>query len=109
MTDAVSITDLYPDIYKKMDVVSRELVGFIPSVSLDAGMERAAKNQPIRTFVAPSKAAADFTAGQLPPTTADVTFGNVYMEIQKERIIPIVWNGNDQRRLDGSYGWKNLF
>lgn len=109
MTDAITLTSLYPDIYKKMDVVSRELVGFIPSVSMDAGMERAAKNQPVRTFVSPTKAAADFTPGQLPPTTTDVAFGNTYIQISKERIIPIVWNGNDQRRLDNSFGWRNLF
>lgn len=109
MTDATTIVDLYADIYKRMDVVSRELVGFIPSVSLDAGMERAAKNQPIRTFVSAAKAATDFAPGQLPPTTTDVAFGNTYMEITKERVIPIVWEGNNQRRLDSSYGWRNLF
>jgi hypothetical protein len=109
MTDAVTLTDLYGDIYKKMDVVSRELVGFIPSVSVDGGMDRAAKNQPIRTFVSSAKTAADFTPGQLPPTVADNSFSNVYMEIQKERIINLVWNGNDQRRLDSSYGWRSLF
>ena len=42
---ADTITDLVPDLYSALDVVSRELVGMIPSVTLDAKASSAAKNQ----------------------------------------------------------------
>lgn len=107
MTDALSITDLYPDLYKRMDVVSREQIGMLRAVSVDANMERAAKDQPIRTFVTRAQAAANFTPGQLPPTVADRTVDNTYVSITKERIVNIVLDGNNQKRLNSSYGYRD--
>lgn len=34
---ANSLTALIPSLYESLDIVSRELVGYIPSVALDAG------------------------------------------------------------------------
>ena len=36
-----NLTAIIPDLYEGMDVVSRELVGFIPSVFRNSGAERA--------------------------------------------------------------------
>ncbi len=48
------LTDLAADIYVAADVVGRELVGFIPAVTINAnGSERAAKGdvEPIRRLI----------------------------------------------------------
>ena len=37
-----NLTPLIPTLYESLDIVSRELVGFIPSVALDANAARAA-------------------------------------------------------------------
>lgn len=51
---AVTFTSLAPEIYKAMDVVSRELVGYIPSVSINAsGVNRAAKGDSVKSMVTP--------------------------------------------------------
>ena len=56
---ANTLTSLIPDLYESLDVVSRELVGFIPSVTLDAAVARAALNQNVRSFVTPAVTAED--------------------------------------------------
>ena len=36
-----TLTDLIPDLYAALDIVSRELVGMIPAVTFDGGVSRA--------------------------------------------------------------------
>ena len=88
-----TITSLIPDVYSALDVVSRELVGFIPAVTRDATTERAALNQTVRSFVAPASTASDITPGVTPPDDGDQTIGNVTLSITKSKRVPFRWNG----------------
>lgn len=97
---ANTITDLIPDIYAALDVVSREQVGFIPSVSMDATFERAAVGQTVRSPVAPAASATDITPGVTPPDDGDQAIGNVNMTITKARRVPVRWNGEQERGLN---------
>jgi hypothetical protein len=94
---AATLTGLIPDLYSNLDVVSRELVGFIPAVTLDAVAARAAVNQSVRSFVAPAAAAGNITAGVTPPNDGDQTIGNVEIKITKARRVPIRWTGEEER------------
>lgn len=106
---ANTLTSLTPDIFEAMDVVSRELVGLVPAVSRDSSYERAAKDQTVRTFVAPASTAADVTPGQLPPNTGDQTIGNKTITISKSRQVPIRWNGEEQKAMNTGAGYRNIF
>lgn len=97
---ANSLTNLVPDLYEAIDVVSRELVGFIPAVSLMASAERAAMNENIRVPLTPAAAAEDASPGQLPPDDGDQTIGNTVVTISKSRIVPFRWTGDDQKGLN---------
>lgn len=90
---ANTLTNLIPEVYSALDVVSRELVGFIPAVTRDPMTERAAVNQTVRSFVAPAVTASDVTPGVTPPDDGDETIGNVSLTITKARRVPIRWNG----------------
>ena len=105
---ANTLTSLTPDLFEAMDVVSREMVGMIPSVARDSNAERAAKDQTVRSFVAPASSAADITPGQLPPDTGDQTIGNKTITISKARAVPIRWNGEEQRGMNFGPGYQNI-
>lgn len=90
---ANTLTDLIPDAYKALDVVSRELVGLIPAVTLDPDVSRAALNQTVRSHVAPAAAATDITPAVTPPDDGDQTIGNKSISITKARRVPFRWNG----------------
>ena len=90
---ANTLTNLIPDLYQALDVVSRELVGFIPAVSSDTTVERAAVGQTVRSFVAPVSTASDITPAVTPPDDGDQTIGNVPILITKARRVPLRWNG----------------
>jgi len=92
-----TLTNLIPTLYSNLDVVSRELVGFIPAVTLDAQSSRAAVNQSVRSFVAPAASAGDITAGVTPPNDGDQTIGDQEIKITKARRVPIRWTGEEER------------
>lgn len=106
---ANTLTNLTPDLYEALDTVSRELVGLIPSVTLNASAERAAKGQTIRSAVAPAAAAADITPAQNAPDTGDQTIGNKTLSISNSRGVAIRYNGEEQRGLNANGpGYQNV-
>src|SRR4051812_24492838 len=98
------LTSLIPDIYAAMHVVSRELVGFIPAVTRDGKLERAALNQTIRSPKAPAATVSDITPGADPPNDGAQTISNRTLSITKSRRAPFLWNGEESRGLDTASG-----
>lgn len=106
---ANTLTNLMPDLYESLDVVSRELVGFIPAVTWDASAARAALNQNIRVPITPASAAEDITPGQLPADDGDQTIGNTVITISKSRTVPFRWQGEEQREVNSNGpGYSNI-
>ncbi|HHL2824771.1 TPA: P22 coat - protein 5 family protein [Citrobacter murliniae] len=105
---ANTLTSLVPDLYESLDIVSRELSGFIPSVTLDATAERAALNQAIRIPITPAAAAEDVSPGQLPPDDGDQTVGNTPFTITKSRMVPFRWTGEEQKGVNTGPGYANI-
>ncbi|OBR52338.1 P22 phage major capsid protein family protein [Paraburkholderia tropica] len=105
---ANTLTSLIPDLYESLDIVSRELVGFIPSVTLDASAERAALNQNVRVPITPAAAAEDVTPGQLPPDDGDQNVGNNPIVITKSRSVPFRWSGEEQKGVNTGPGYANI-
>ncbi|WP_379069326.1 hypothetical protein ACHMW4_04020 [Mesorhizobium sp. UC22_110] len=97
-----TLTGLIPTIYNALDVVSRELVGFIPSVSSDMTFDRAAVGQTVMSPVAPPATGTDITPAVTPPNDGDQTIGNVPMTITKAKRSPIRWNGEEKKGLDNN-------
>jgi hypothetical protein len=105
---ANTLTSLVPDLYESLDIVSRELSGFIPSVTLDASAERAALNQAIRIPITPASAAENVSPGQLPPDDGDQSIGNTPFTITKSRMVPFRWTGEEQKGVNTGPGYANI-
>lgn len=103
-----TLTGLIPTLYNALDVVSRELVGFIPAVTSDMTYERAAVGQTVMSPVTPAATATDITPAVTPPNDGDQTIGNVPMTITKARRVPIRWNGEEKRGLDNNGASYNV-
>lgn len=105
---ANTLTNLIPDLYASLDVVSRELVGFIPAVTLDPQVARASVGENVRSFVAPASSAEDVTPGQLPPDDGDQNIGNQVITISKSRMVPFRWTGEDQKGVNNGAGYAAI-
>ena len=106
---ANTITNLIPDAYAALDVVSRELVGFIPSVARDATADEIAVGQTLRVPVSPANAAGgDITAAMAFPSAANQTIANKTLTISKSRFFPFSWNGEEEKGVNKGPGFLTL-
>ena len=101
---ANTLTRLIPELYAALDIVSRELVGFIPSVNRNTGAERAAVGQAVVWPVAPAMAMFDVTPAMAIPEPADVTIGNGSITITKSKGVEFGWTGEEQLGLSHGVG-----
>lgn len=96
---ANTLTGLLPDMYEALDVISREMTGFIPAVSRNSNVERAAIGQNVLVPVTNSAESADNTPGVTAPNTGDAVVDNVQVAITKSKHVPVRWNGEETKGL----------
>jgi hypothetical protein len=104
------LTDLAADIYKAADVVGRELVGFIPSVTINAGSERAAQNDTVRShFTRASTVNTSYSPAMTIPEGDDQTVDNKTLTINKAANVQIPWTGEDIRHVNNGSGFETIY
>lgn len=101
---ANTLTPFIPDLYQDLDIVSRELVGFIPSVERNASAERAAVGESILIPVSQAQSAFDISPAMTTPNPSDFTLDNVEMKITKSRAVAFGMTGEEQRGLNNGVG-----
>lgn len=106
---ANTLTNLIPDAYAALDVVSRELVGLIPAVARDSSADRVAINQTLRIPATPSNAAGgNITPAMSLPSASDQTISNKTLTISKQRFFPFSWTGEEKRSVNAGPGYLTL-
>jgi hypothetical protein len=106
---ANTLTNLIPDAYAALDVVSRELVGFLPGVSRNTTTDQAALNQTVRAHQTRSNSAGEnITPAMAVPDAADQTVDNVAVTITKARAFPFSWSGEEQYAMDQGPGFLSI-
>jgi len=104
-----TLTNLIPDFYAALDVVSRELVGFIPAVARDPRADRCAINATLRSpATRPNTAGMDITPAMTIPAAAVQTIDNKSLTITKSRAVPFSWTGEEQYAIDTGPGFLTI-
>lgn len=105
---ANTLTAIIPDLYAGMDVVSRELVGFIPSVTRNSSAERAAVGQSVVYDIAPIPTPFNVTPSMTVPEPDNFTTGAGSLTISKSRGVAFGWTGEEQRAVDTGLGYLSV-
>jgi len=106
---ANTLTNLIPSAYAALDIVSRELTGLIPAVTLDARASMAAQNQTIYVPVVPdSNALETATPAMSIPAAADQTIGSVGITISNLKVAPFSWSGEEEYSLNQGAGASQI-
>ena len=103
-----NITSLVPDIYEALDVVSRELTGLIPAVTMNASASAAGINQNIRIDVEPAGNVADISPAMTIPDPTGQTSGSTDIVITKSRAANFGFIGDDQLKLNSGAGYMGV-
>jgi hypothetical protein len=104
-TNENTLTNLIPDASIALDVVAREIVGFIPSVTRDPSADRIAVGQNLRVPQTPANSAGrDIVPAMALPTVAAQTIGYETVTLTQARAFPFSWSSEDRYAIDQGAG-----
>lgn len=105
-----TLTDLAADLYKAADVVGRELVGLIPSVTVNAGAEQAAKGDNVRShFTRTPTVNSSFAPSMTIPEGTDQTVDNKVLQLNQYASVQIPWTGEDIKHVNNGSGFETIY
>ena len=98
------IADFIAPLYKGLETFNREMIGFIPSVSLDADVARCSLQEEVTSPVASAGSIVDLTEASWKDyaPSDDGGVDNVKVVMEKQQVIRIALNGDDTRALSNS-------
>lgn len=103
-----TLTGLIPTLYEALDVVSREMIGFIPAVQKNTSAERAALNEQILVPVTTPQTMQAITPAVVSPDTGDQTINNYPMVITNSYFVPVRWNGEQQKGMQNAGTYESV-
>jgi hypothetical protein len=105
---ANTLTNLIPNVYAALDVVSRELVGALPGVTRDARADRIASGQTLRIPQVPTNTSSSYTPSMAVPSAVDQTIANASLSLSKNKYAAFSWTGEEQYAMDQGVGFLTL-
>ncbi len=104
------LTDLAADIYKAANIVGRERVGMIPSSTINAGGERAAKGDSVKSaFTAPSTVDTTYAPSMTIPEGTDQTVTGKTLTLNQFASVKIPWTGEDVKHVKNGAGFETIY
>lgn len=105
------LDNLAADIYKAADVIGREQVGFIPSVTINGDATlRAAKGDTIRAhFTRTPSVSTTYAPSMTIPEGIDQTVDSKTMALNTYASVQIPWTGEDQKHVNNGSGFETIY
>jgi len=100
---ANTLTNLIPVIHEALDIVSREPVGFIGAVNLDAAAETIAKDQTVYSPVAPVNTTGNITPAMTVTAASDQTIGTKSLVIDSYKSSGFNWTAEEEFALGSRF------
>lgn len=103
------LTSLAADIYKAADVVGREMVGLIPSITINGGSEGAALGDTVRSHFTRTPSVGTITPSMQIPEGTDQTIDNKTMTFDQTASVKIPWTGEDIKHVNNGSGFNTIY
>lgn len=105
------LNNLAADIYKAADVVGRELVGVIPSATINGDAStRAAKGDTVRShFTRTPTVNTTFAPSMTIPEGTDQTVDNRSLTVDNYASVRIPWTGEDIKHVNNGSGFETIY
>lgn len=106
---ANTLSNLAADIYKAADMVGRELVGLLPSVTINGGSEAVALNDTVRSHFTRAATVSTITPAMTIPEGDDQTVDSKTMTIDTTAAVKIPWTGEDIKHVNNGSGFETIY
>lgn len=103
------LTSLAADIYKAADTVGREMVGLIPSITINAGSEAVAVGDTVRSHFTRTPTVGTITPSMTIPEGTDQTVDNKTMTVDQTASVKIPWTGEDIKHVNNGAGYSSIY
>jgi len=104
------LTDLAADIYQAADTVGRELVGVIPSATINSNATQvAAQGETIRAAFTREVSVDTVTPAMTIPEGTDQTVDNKTMTMSSTASVKIPWTGEDIKYVNNGAGFDTIY
>lgn len=98
------LTPFIPDLYQALDEVSRELVGFVPSVARNSSAARAAVGENVIVPVSTALKSKDCSPAMQVPEPDEFVLDNVAITINKSKNVSFGLDGEEYKGLNNGIG-----
>lgn len=102
------LTPFIPDLYQALDEVSRELVGFVPSVARNSSAARAAVGENVIVPISTALKSKDCSPAMQVPEPDDFSLDNVAITINKSKNVSFGLNGEEYQGLNNGVGANQI-
>lgn len=103
------LTDLAADIYKAADMVGRELVGVVPSITINGGSEAVALNDTVRSHFTRVPTVGTIVPSMTIPEGTDQTVDNKTLTIDQTASVKIPWTGEEMKHVNNGSGFSTIY
>lgn len=103
------LNNLAADIYKAADIVGREQVGVIPSVTINGGSEAVALNDVVRSHFTRTPTVGTITPSMTIPEGTDQTVDNKTLVMDQTASVKIPWTGEEIRHVNNGAGYSTIY